>query len=68
MTSFNNGKTWKSENMEKYCAAIFDIHFVSADTGFICAASNANVEKCNAVILKTTEAKPLSLLAMLCIN
>jgi photosystem II stability/assembly factor-like uncharacterized protein/esterase/lipase len=56
MTSYNNGKSWKSENMEKYCAAIFDIHFISADTGFICAASDADVEKCNAVILKTTDA------------
>ena len=54
MTSIDEGKTWKSETMSNYCAAIFDIHFTTIDTGFICGASDADVEKSNAVILRTT--------------
>lgn len=54
MTSTDEGKNWKSENMNNYCAAIFDIHFTTLDTGFICGATDADVEKSNAIILRTT--------------
>ncbi len=55
LTSTNNGKTWKSENLTSQTAMIFDIKFVSEKVGFICGASNEETEKSNALILKTID-------------
>jgi photosystem II stability/assembly factor-like uncharacterized protein/alpha-beta hydrolase superfamily lysophospholipase len=55
MTSYDNGVSWKSENMSAYTKMIFDIKFITTDIGFICGASDEDVEKSNAVILKTID-------------
>jgi photosystem II stability/assembly factor-like uncharacterized protein/pimeloyl-ACP methyl ester carboxylesterase len=55
MTSKDDGKTWVSQDMSAYTQMIFDIHFVSENVGFICGATDADVEKANALILKTID-------------
>ncbi|MBL0047776.1 MAG: hypothetical protein IPP32_06735 [Bacteroidetes bacterium] len=55
MKSNDLGKTWFSQDMSAYCNMILDIKFVSADTGFVFAGSDAEVEKSNGKILYTVD-------------
>ena len=55
MVSHDEGKTWTSESMMKDCSMLFDIKMLNTSTGFACASSDADVEKSNALILKTTD-------------
>jgi photosystem II stability/assembly factor-like uncharacterized protein/dienelactone hydrolase len=50
MTSFDEGKTWMSEDMSKHTKMIFDIN-----VGFICGGTDADTEKSHALIIKTTD-------------
>ncbi len=54
MVSHDNGETWTSNSMQKNCKMLFDIKMFNKNEGFACAASSDEMEKSNAVILKTT--------------
>jgi photosystem II stability/assembly factor-like uncharacterized protein len=53
MVSHNGGETWTSNSMQKECKMLFDIKMFNKNEGFACAASSDDMEKSNAVILKT---------------
>jgi photosystem II stability/assembly factor-like uncharacterized protein len=55
MTSNDMGATWKSEDMGKYTASIFDIKFLNDKVGFICGATDGESENSHAQILKTID-------------
>ena len=55
MVSHDGGVTWSSSNMNKDCKMLFDIKMFDKNTGFACAASDEDMEKSNALILKTTD-------------
>lgn len=52
-TSRDGGETWTSEDLSALTAMILDVHFVDERIGFICGASDTNVEQSRAVILRT---------------
>lgn len=52
-TSRDGGETWTSEDLSALTAMILDVHFVDERIGFICGASDTNVEQSHAVILRT---------------
>jgi photosystem II stability/assembly factor-like uncharacterized protein len=54
-TSKDGGATWTSEDLSSVAGMILDVHFLDERTGFLCAASDADVEKSHARILKTTD-------------
>jgi photosystem II stability/assembly factor-like uncharacterized protein len=56
LTSKDNGATWSSMDMSMQTAMILDIKFVSEQVGFIAGASNADVDKSHALILRTQNA------------
>jgi photosystem II stability/assembly factor-like uncharacterized protein/pimeloyl-ACP methyl ester carboxylesterase len=53
MVSHNDGKTWESRSMKKYGSMLFDIKMFDTKNGIACAATNADIAKSNALILKT---------------
>jgi photosystem II stability/assembly factor-like uncharacterized protein/pimeloyl-ACP methyl ester carboxylesterase len=55
MVSHDEGQTWTSYSMEKWCKMLFDIKMLDKNIGFACAGSDADTEKSNALILKTTD-------------
>jgi photosystem II stability/assembly factor-like uncharacterized protein len=55
LKSIDLGKTWIAQDMSMHCQMILDIKFVSADTGFVFAGSDPDVEKSNGKILYTTD-------------
>lgn len=52
-TSRDAGETWTSEDLSALTAMILDVHFIDERIGFICGASDTNVEQSRAVILRT---------------
>jgi len=56
MVSHDSGKTWKSHSMMDDCQTLLDIKMIDKNTGFACAATNADASQSNALILKTTDA------------
>ncbi len=54
-TSRDGGETWTSEDLSALTAMILDVHFVDERIGFICGASDTNVEQSHAVILRTAD-------------
>jgi len=56
MVSHDGGTTWTSSAMGTVCSMLFDIKMFDKDNGIACAASNADLEKSNALILKTADA------------
>ena len=54
MVSHDSGKTWSSESMNEDAQMLFDIKMLDKNVGFACAASDADISKSNALILKTT--------------
>lgn len=54
-TSRDGGETWSSEDLSALTAMILDIHFIDDRTGFVAGASEADVEKSKAVVLRTTD-------------
>ncbi len=54
-TSRDGGETWTSEDLSALTAMILDVHFVDERIGFICGASDTNVEQSHAVVLRTAD-------------
>lgn len=55
MVSHDGGETWTSWSMDAWGKMLFDIKMIDKNTGFACAASDADTEKSNALILKTRD-------------
>jgi photosystem II stability/assembly factor-like uncharacterized protein/pimeloyl-ACP methyl ester carboxylesterase len=55
MVSHDGGLSWTSNSMNKYCKMLFDIKMFDKNNGFVCAASDEDMEKSNALILKTSD-------------
>jgi photosystem II stability/assembly factor-like uncharacterized protein len=55
MISHDGGETWTSNSMNTDCKMLFDIKMFDKNTGFACAATDENIQKSNALILKTTD-------------
>ena len=53
LVSHDGGITWISKSMNKKCKMLFDIKMIDKNVGFVCAATNEDVSKSNALILKT---------------
>lgn len=56
LVSNDRGESWQSFDLRAHTAAIYDVEFVDAKTGFICGASDATIANANAVILMTRDA------------
>ena len=55
MVSHDGGLTWASNSMNNDCKMLFDIKMFDKNNGFVCAATDADIEKSNALILKTND-------------
>lgn len=55
MVSHDGGESWTSSSMDKDCKMVFDIKMFDKKNGFVCAATSDDIEKSNALILKTTD-------------
>ena len=55
MRSVDGGDTFSVIDMNPYCGMILDVKFLDANTGFVCAASSADLEQSNAMMLRTTD-------------
>jgi photosystem II stability/assembly factor-like uncharacterized protein/dienelactone hydrolase len=55
MVSHDGGLTWTSNSMNKDCKMLFDIKMFDKNNGIVCAASDEDMEKSNALILKTSD-------------
>lgn len=55
LKSEDGGESWQSMDMSRYCAMILDVKFFDAKNGVISAASDAAVDKSNALILTTSD-------------
>ena len=55
MVSHDGGETWTSNSMNNDCKMLFDIKMFDKNYGFVCAASDEDMEKSNALILKTRD-------------
>jgi len=55
MVSHDGGLTWTSNSMNKDCKMLFDIKMFDKNNGIVCAASDEDIEKSNALILRTSD-------------
>jgi photosystem II stability/assembly factor-like uncharacterized protein len=55
LQSHDGGKTWTSSSMNNDCKMLFDIKMFDKNNGIVCAASDEDVQKSNALILKTSD-------------
>ncbi|MBC7809458.1 MAG: hypothetical protein H7145_25265 [Akkermansiaceae bacterium] len=55
LRSDDESKTWETVTLPANCAMILDVYFRDKNTGFVCAATDADVAKSHALILKTTD-------------
>ena len=55
MVSHDGGLTWTSNSMNKDCNMLFDIKMFDKNNGIACAASDEDIKKSNALILKTND-------------
>ncbi|MFN5307507.1 MAG: WD40/YVTN/BNR-like repeat-containing protein [Bacteroidota bacterium] len=55
MVSHDGGNTWVSNKMDAVCNMLFDIKMLDKNTGFACASTLEDMEKTNALILKTRD-------------
>lgn len=55
LISHDGGETWVSKSMNSDCKMLFDIKMFDKKEGFACAATHEEIEKSNALILKTTD-------------
>lgn len=55
MVSHDGGLTWTSASMNEDCQMLFDIKMFDKNNGIACAATDADITKSNALILKTTD-------------
>jgi len=54
MRSLDGGQNWTVFDLSQYAAMIFDVYFMDANVGFLCASTDSDIEKGNAQILRTT--------------
>lgn len=55
MVSHDGGLSWTSNSLNNDCKMLFDIKMFDKNNGFVCAASDEDIEKSNALILKTSD-------------
>ena len=55
MISNDGGKSWHSQSMEQYGKMLFDIKMLDTKNGIACSASDADISKSNALILRTSD-------------
>ena len=55
VVSHDGGNTWVAHPMNDVCKMLFDIRMLDKKTGFACAASDEDISKSNALILKTID-------------
>ena len=55
MISHDAGSTWESHSMDTNCKMLLDIKMLDKKTGFVCAATSEDIEKSNALVLKTID-------------
>lgn len=55
MVSHDNGNTFTSMDMSKYCSALYDIKMLNKHEGFACASTGEDMDKSHACILHTTD-------------
>ena len=55
LKSEDNGTTWQSIDMSRYCKMILDVKFFDEKNGVISAGTDADVQKSNALILTTDD-------------
>lgn len=55
MISNDGGTTWTSRSMQADCKMLFDIKMFDKNVGIACAATDEDVSKSNALIIKTTD-------------
>ncbi len=55
LKSEDSGKTWTVQDMSKQAGMILDIKFLDAHTGFMCASTNSDMDKAEAMILRTID-------------
>lgn len=55
MSSHDDGATFTSMDMSKYCKAMFDIKMFNKREGLACAASDGDIEKSHARIIQTKD-------------
>jgi photosystem II stability/assembly factor-like uncharacterized protein len=55
MISHDNGETWTSQSLNNNCKMLFDIKMFDKNTGLACAATDEDISKSNALILKTND-------------
>jgi photosystem II stability/assembly factor-like uncharacterized protein len=55
LISHDGGETWVSKSMNANCKMLFDIKMFNKKEGFACAATDEDIEKSNALILKTVD-------------
>ena len=55
MVSHDGGANWVSGGMNEECKMLFDVKMLDKTTGFACAATDEDIEKSNALVLKTTD-------------
>ena len=55
MTSKDLGLSWRSEDLSPLTEAVLDVHFINERVGFIAGATDSDVERSSAVILRTVD-------------
>lgn len=55
MVSHDAGKTWTSRSMNSVAQMLFDIKMLDKNVGIACAATDADITKSNALILRTED-------------
>jgi photosystem II stability/assembly factor-like uncharacterized protein len=55
MRSVDGGETFSVIDMNPHCGMILDVKFLTATTGFVCAASSGDTAEANAMILRTMD-------------
>ncbi|MFC4263112.1 WD40/YVTN/BNR-like repeat-containing protein [Ferruginibacter yonginensis] len=55
MVSHDAGKTWTTKSMNNDCKMLFDIKMFNKNEGIACAATDEDITKSNALLLKTTD-------------
>jgi photosystem II stability/assembly factor-like uncharacterized protein len=55
MLSHDNGNTFTSRDMSKYCDALYDVKMFNKTEGFACASIGLDLEKSHACILHTND-------------
>lgn len=53
--SHDGGRSWESRSMMADCKMLFDIKMLDKNNGFVCAASDEDITKSNALILQTND-------------